>query len=161
MSFSYDVCVMILVMMFVWWFYLENHHTNIITKTHNQNPQPTVYKKAKQWSSGFGRFWECQKCNILVITQALVLCLIYTHSPSIRTTPTRALLGCCAHRGRVRIYQAKHPCLCYNLYLTEELMIYTLISVRISAVGRSMLNHWLIEAQDRGLKWSQKGHNYG
>ena len=54
---------------------------NIITKTHNQNRQPTVYKKGEQYSSGFGRFWECQKCNILVITQALVLCLIYTHSP--------------------------------------------------------------------------------
>ena len=66
----------------VWLWVLVNHHTNIITKTHNQNPQLTVYKKAKQWSSGFGRFWQCQKCNILVITQVLVLCLICTHSPS-------------------------------------------------------------------------------
>ena len=48
MSFRYDVCVMILLR--------KNHHTNIIIKTHNQNPQPTVYKKAEQWSSDFGRF---------------------------------------------------------------------------------------------------------
>ena len=46
-------------------------------------------------------FLECRKCNILVITQALVLCLTYTHSPL----------------GVVRIYQAKHSCLCYNLYI--------------------------------------------
>ena len=38
--------------------------------------------------------------HILVITQALVLCLIYTHS-----------LSCIVH-----IHQAKHSCLCYNLH---------------------------------------------
>ena len=59
-----------------------------VYKTHNQNPQPTLYKKTEQYSSAFGRFWECQKWHILVITQALVRCLIYTHS-----------------------------CLCYNLYI--------------------------------------------
>ena len=32
----------VLVMMFVWWFCLENHHTNIITKTHNQISQATL-----------------------------------------------------------------------------------------------------------------------
>ena len=35
---------------------------------------------------------------VIVITQARVLCLIYTHDA----------------RGRVRIYQAKYECLCYN-----------------------------------------------
>ena len=39
-------------------------------------------------------------------------------------TGTRALpdiyalaLGCCTPSGIVRIYQAKHSCLCYNLYM--------------------------------------------
>ena len=45
--------------------------------------------------------FESARRVTLVLTQALVLCLIYTHSPS----------------GVVRIYQAKHSCLCYNLYM--------------------------------------------
>ena len=40
------------------------------------------YKLVEQWTSGLGRFLECQKGDILVITQALVLFLIYMHSPS-------------------------------------------------------------------------------
>ena len=43
--------------------------------------------RAGQLSSGFGRLWECWQLNTLVITQALVLCLIYTHSPSSAVRP--------------------------------------------------------------------------
>ena len=45
---------------------------------------------------------------ILVITQALVLCLIYIHSPS----------------GVMRIYQAKHSRLCYNYNIHTYVYIY-------------------------------------
>ena len=38
-------------------------------------------KLAGQSTSGLGEFLECHKYNILVITQALVLCLIYMYSP--------------------------------------------------------------------------------
>ena len=41
-----------------------------------------IYKLVEQSNSHLGRFLECWKCNILVITQVLVLCLIYTHLPS-------------------------------------------------------------------------------
>ena len=65
-----------------------------------------LYKLAdyKQWTSGLVRFLECRTCNILVVTQALVLCLIYMHLPL----------------GVVRIYQAKHSYLCHNLYLCDR-----------------------------------------
>ena len=50
--------------------YLQNHSQRLL-----------LHKLAEQSTSGLGRFLECQKYNILVITQALVLCLIYTYSP--------------------------------------------------------------------------------
>ena len=50
--------------------------------SHNYSQHLLLYKLGEQSPSGLGRFLECRKCNILVITQALVLCLIYTHFPS-------------------------------------------------------------------------------
>ena len=44
-------------------------------------PTITYYKLAEQSTLGLGRSLECQKCNIIVITQALMLYLICTHSP--------------------------------------------------------------------------------
>ena len=58
------------------------HHRNVKTLSHNHNQYLLLYKAAEHLASSLGRFWECRKWNILVITQALVLCLIYTHSPS-------------------------------------------------------------------------------
>ena len=50
--------------------------------SHNHSQCLLLYKLAEQSTSGLGRFLECQKCKILVITQALVLCLVYTLLPS-------------------------------------------------------------------------------
>ena len=36
-------------------------------KNHNQNGYPFLYKGAKLWSIGLGRFLECRKCNILIL----------------------------------------------------------------------------------------------
>ena len=60
----------------------------------SQSASDTSYiaKPVKQFPSGLDRFLECQKCNILVITQVLVLCPTYMHSP----------LGLCAS-GVMRI----------------------------------------------------------
>ena len=56
-------------------------YRNVKTTTHYHNPHLLLYKPVEHYPSSLGRFLECRKCNILVITQALVLCLIYTHSP--------------------------------------------------------------------------------
>ena len=59
-----------------------------------------------EWlASGLDRFLECRKCKILVITQALVLCLIYIYA---------LVLGHCIPLKVVCIYQTNHSCLCYN-----------------------------------------------
>ena len=55
-------------------------------RTSCQNYSPTItsihyyISKADLLPTSLGRFLECRKCYILVVTQALVLYLIYTHS---------------------------------------------------------------------------------
>ena len=72
-------------------------YKNIKSTSHNHCQCLLPYKLADQSTSGLGRFLECQKCNILVITQALMLCLIYTHSP-LGTAHPRTL---CVYRAAV------------------------------------------------------------
>ena len=50
------------------------------------------YKLADQSTSGLDRFLECRKCNILVITQALMLCLIHMHSSSGAACPRKSCI---------------------------------------------------------------------
>ena len=57
-----------------------------------------VYKQMEISTSIFGQILECQKCNILVVTWALVLCLI-------------RILSIFRHT-----YQANHLCPSYNYY---------------------------------------------
>ena len=66
----------------------RNHHKNVgkryrnlKTTSHYHNLHLLLYEPAEHFPSSLGRFLECRKCNTLVITQALVLCLIYMHSP--------------------------------------------------------------------------------
>ena len=61
------------------------------------------YKLAEQWTSGLGRYLEYQKYNILGTCA----------SPDIYALA----LGCCMPLGVVSSSQAKHSCLCYNLYI--------------------------------------------
>ena len=69
--------------------------------SHNHSQYP--YKVAAHLSLSLADFESARSvANILVITQAIVLCLIYMHSPS----------------GVVHIYQAKDSCLYYNLYVS-------------------------------------------
>ena len=82
-------------------------------KSHNHNDYVLLYKGSEQWLSDLGRFLECQKCNILVATQALVLCLI------------------CPPSGIMRTYQATHSWLCYNYYLSPDNYDTTLIQQAI------------------------------
>ena len=63
---------------------LENAMKNLKFISQLQSASVNIYKlveQSEQSISGFGNFLECQKYNILVITQALMLCLIYTHLP--------------------------------------------------------------------------------
>ena len=57
---------------------MQEHHNNNKIEFHNHNEYPLLCKEAELPALSLGRFFDCRKCNILVITQALVLCLIYT-----------------------------------------------------------------------------------
>ena len=54
------------------------HYKNVKTTPHLHL---LLYKTAEHFLSCLGRFLECRKCNILFIAQALMLSLIYAHSP--------------------------------------------------------------------------------
>ena len=53
--------------------------------------------------------------DLLCITQALLLCLIYMHSSL----------------GIMRIYQAKHSCLCYNLHIYVCTYVHTYVCMYV------------------------------
>ena len=64
------------------------HNKNVkITSlsSHDHNQRLLLYMLAEQLNTCLGRFLECQKCNILVITQSIKSALpdiyIYIHSP--------------------------------------------------------------------------------
>ena len=63
-------------------FYYARRHQNVKITPHNYYHYTSLYKAAKEPSTGLGGFLECRKCSILTIAQALVLWLIYTHLPS-------------------------------------------------------------------------------
>ena len=61
---------------------MKERHDNDKIEPHNHNEYPLLYKEAEILKSTLGRFLECQKWNILVITWALGIFLIYMPAPS-------------------------------------------------------------------------------
>ena len=78
----YNLIIEIIAIRYIIYRNVGKCYKNIKNTSHNHCQCLLLYKLAEQSTSGLGRFLECRKCNILVITQALVLCLIYMHSPS-------------------------------------------------------------------------------
>ena len=88
------------------------HYRNIKTTSHYHNPHLLLYKPAEHFPSSLGRFLECRKCNILVIIQALMPCLIHMHSPSGAASPRtsciyirQSTLACVITYTYICIYQ--------------------------------------------------------
>ena len=82
---------------------MQERHDNDKIEPHNHNEYPLLYKEAELLTSVLGRFLECRKWNILVITWALGIFLIYMSAPS--------------GRGLGHIYQANPSCPWYNYYI--------------------------------------------
>ena len=66
----------------------------------NHNEYPLLYKEAEISTSSLGKFLECRKCYILLVTCALVIYLI------------------CMPSGFGHTYQANPSCPCYNYYMS-------------------------------------------
>ena len=58
----------------------ERHDDKI--EPHNHNEYPLLYKEAEILRSTLGKFLECQKWNILVITWEIGIFLMYMPAPS-------------------------------------------------------------------------------
>ena len=56
---------------------MKECHDNDKIEPHNHNEHPLLYKEAELLRSTLGRFLECRKWNVLVITWALRIFLIY------------------------------------------------------------------------------------
>ena len=55
---------------------MQERHDNDEIESHNHNEYPLLYKEAEISTSGLGKFLECRKCYILLVTCALVIYLI-------------------------------------------------------------------------------------
>ena len=86
---------------------MQERHDNDKIEPHNHNEYPLLYKEVKLLTSVLGRFLECRKWNILVITWAL------EDFPDIYA---RALGP--AALGLGHIYQANPSCPWYNYYIS-------------------------------------------
>ena len=55
---------------------MQERHDNDEIESHNHNEYPLLYKEAEIVTSSLGKFLECRKCYILLVTCALVIYLI-------------------------------------------------------------------------------------
>ena len=55
---------------------MQERHDNDEIESHNHNEYPLLYKEAEISMSSLGKFLECWKCYILLVTCALVIYLI-------------------------------------------------------------------------------------
>ena len=78
---------------------MQEHHDNDEKEPHNHNEYPLLYKEAEISTSGLGKFLECRKCYILLVTCVLVIYLI------------------CMPSALGHTYQANPLYPCYNYYM--------------------------------------------
>ena len=55
---------------------MQERRDNDEIESHNHNEYPLLYKEAEISTSSLGKFLECRKCYILLVTCALVIYLI-------------------------------------------------------------------------------------
>ena len=78
---------------------MQERRDNDEIESHNHNEYPLLYKEAEISTSSLGKFLECRKCYILLVTCALVIYLI------------------CMPSALGHTYQANPSCPCYNYYM--------------------------------------------
>ena len=55
---------------------MQERHDNDEIESHNHNKYPLLYKEAEISTSSLGKFLECRRCYILLVTCALMIYLI-------------------------------------------------------------------------------------
>ena len=96
---------------------MQERHDNDEIESHNHNEYPLLYKEAEISTSSLGKFLECRKCYILLVTCALVIYLICMPSAL-----GPAALG--------HTYQANPSCPCYNYYMYIDCLVFSAVTSR-------------------------------
>ena len=116
---------------------MQERHDNNEIEPHNHNEYPLLYKEAKISLPSFGRFLECRKCYILLVTCALMICLICIPSS----------LGPAAFR---HTYQANpsHPCYKYYMYYHFAfLLVYSSIKYNLMRIKYVIALQWTTDSE--------------
>ena len=87
---------------------MQERHDNDEIESHNHNEYPLLYKEAEISTSSLGKFLECRKCYILLVTCALVIYLICMPS-------ALGLQAYISGKSLVPMLQLLHNQLCYNI----------------------------------------------
>ena len=85
---------------------MQERHDNDEIESHNHNEYPSLYKEAEISTSSFGKFLECRKCYILLVTCALVIYLICM--PKARGPQARGLRAYISGKSLVPMLQLLH-----------------------------------------------------
>ena len=85
---------------------MQERRDNDEIESHNHNEYPLLYKEAEISTSSLGKFLECRKCYILLVTCALVIYLICM--PSALGPAVLGLLAYISGKSLVPMLQLLH-----------------------------------------------------
>ena len=104
---------------------MQERHDNDEIESHNHNEYPLLYIEAEISTSSLGKFLECRRCYILLVTCALVIYLICMPSAL-----GPAALG--------HTYQANPSCPCYNYYMYVYIYMYTPVVLKSNGIDKKL-----------------------
>ena len=91
---------------------MQECHDNDEIESHNHNEYPLLYKEVEISTSSLGKFLECRKCYILLITCALAIYLICM--PSALAPAALGLRAYISGKSLVPMLQLLHNYLLYS-----------------------------------------------
>ena len=100
---------------------MQERHDNDKIEPHNHNEYPLLYKEAEISTSSLGRFLECRKCYILLVTCALVIYLIC--KPSALGSAALGLLAYISGKSLMPMLQLLHKTWYYKIFVSDTLQL--------------------------------------
>ena len=120
---------------------MQERHDNDEIESHNHNEYPLLYKEAEISTSSLGKFLECRKCYILLVTCALVIYLICM--PSALEPAALGLRAYISGKSLVPMLQLLHV----YTYVATYIRIYT-VAVYICTYIQYLITHLVYDFED-------------
>ena len=108
---------------------MQERHDNDEIESHNHNEYPLLYKEAEISTSSLGKFLECRKCYILLVTCALVIYLICM--PLALGPAALGLRAYISGKSLVPMLQLLHVCIYVRMYVCMFVCMYVCMYVRV------------------------------